>query len=61
MVKSTINHQYYPSTVGYPPTSAFARKEIEEALNAGLNMMHIHRQQCPRQVIFQISQKLCVH
>jgi len=44
MVKSTINHQYYPVTVGYPPTPEFARKEIEVALHAGLNMMHIHRQ-----------------
>jgi hypothetical protein len=44
MVKSTINHQYYPGTVGYPPTPEFARKEIEVALHAGLNMMHIHRQ-----------------
>jgi hypothetical protein len=44
MVKSTINHQYYPVTVGYPPSPEFARKEIEVALHAGLNMMHIHRQ-----------------
>jgi len=44
MVKSTINHQSYPITVGYPPTPEFARKEIEVALKAGLNMMHIHRQ-----------------
>jgi hypothetical protein len=44
MVKSAINHQYYPVTVGYPPTPEFARKEIEDALESGLNMMHIHRQ-----------------
>lgn len=44
MVKSTINHQYYPITVGYPPTPEFARKEVEVALQSGLNMMHIHRQ-----------------
>jgi hypothetical protein len=44
MVKSTINHQYYPVTVGYPATPELARKEIEVALHAGLNMMHIHRQ-----------------
>ncbi|HVA00645.1 MAG TPA: glycoside hydrolase family 2 TIM barrel-domain containing protein [Terriglobia bacterium] len=44
MVKSTINHQYYPVTVGYPPTPEFARKEVEVALQSGLNMMHIHRQ-----------------
>lgn len=44
MVKSTINHQYYPVTVGYPPTPEFARKEVESAFASGLNMMHIHRQ-----------------
>ncbi len=44
MVKSTINHQYYPITVGYPPTPEFARKEVEAAFHAGLNTMHVHRQ-----------------
>ncbi len=44
LVKSAINHQYYPITVGCPPTIEFARKEIRVALASGMNMMHIHRQ-----------------
>jgi beta-galactosidase len=44
LIKSAINHQYYPVTVGYPPAGEFARREVEAALKSGLNMMHLHRQ-----------------